>query len=94
MSTKKAHGIRTRLRKYAKLLEQMHGELQGVRLQIQPQTPMRSWSIEAMNFVWDIAPDEVAEQILEAEFCCMRAGEELRDLLRSQRLKLLGHGNT
>jgi hypothetical protein len=89
MKTKRAQRIKALLKRYSNLLTQMHGELQRLRLRIQPERPMKEWSIQAKNFVWTEEPDETAEQLLEAEYHCLEAGEGVRELLRTKRFKLI-----
>jgi hypothetical protein len=89
MSQGKNRSIQALLRKYSKLLSQMHGELQRMRFKVQPEEPMQKWSTESMRHKWTVEPNQVAEQLLEAEFHCLEAGEEIRDLLRSKSFKAL-----
>jgi hypothetical protein len=88
MSTKKAKNLRALLRRYANLLSQMHRELQRLRYKVEPDPPLQKWDLDAMNLVFP-EPDELAEQLLEAEFHCLEAGEEIRDLLRTQTYKAI-----
>lgn len=89
MSTKKAKNLKALLHRYANLLSHMHKELQRLRLKVQPETPMQKWDMDRMNLVWTEEPDELAEQLLEAEYHCLEAGEEIRDLLHKQAYKAI-----
>jgi hypothetical protein len=89
MSTKKAKNLKALLRRYANLLSQMHKELQRLRYKVEPDPPVQKWNLDAMNLVFPEEPDELAEQLLEAEFHCLEAGEEIRDLLRTQAYKAI-----